>query len=135
MSNSGFDDSFGRAAIDSPMIKANIKMLSICPSRYEVIGFFGIMLDIAFGMSSKEKPSLIFISLLDRSYDSCSAEISRRLPGAINDARNTATSIAIVVVITKYDATPNPRVFSFSVVPSELIATTMEEKINGTMIM
>ena len=76
-------------------------MLNICPSRYDVIGFFGIIVDTAFGISSKENPSLIFVSLSIRSYDSCSAEISRRLPGAINNARNTATSIAIVVVITK----------------------------------
>ena len=110
-------------------------MLSICPSRYDVIGFFGMMVATAFGISSKENPSLIFISLSTRSNDSCSAEISKRFPGAINDARNTATSIAIVVVITKYDATPNPKVFNFSVVPSELIATTMEEKISGTIIM
>ena len=83
------------------MIKANIRILSICPSRYDVIGFLGIMFDIVFGMSSKEKPSLISISLSERSYDSWSAEISRIFPGAISDARNTATSIAIVVVITK----------------------------------
>ena len=110
-------------------------MLSICTSKYDVIGFFGMMFATAFGMSSREKPSLIFISLSERSYDSCNAEISRIFPGAIKDARNTATRIAIVVVITKYDATPNPRVFNFSVVPNELTATTIEEKINGTIIM
>ena len=101
MSKSGLVDSFGSAAIDSPIIKANIKMLNICPSRYDVMGFLGIMFDTAFGMSSKEKPSLISISLSERSYDSCIAALSIRLPGAIIDASNTATRIAIVVVITK----------------------------------
>ena len=48
--------------------------------------------------------------------------------GGSGGARNTAISIAIVVDY----ATPNPRVFSFSVVPNELIATTIDEKINGT---
>ena len=101
MSKSGLDDSFGIAAIDSPMIKANIRILNIWPSRYEVIGFLGIMFDTAFGISSKENPSLICTSLSERLYDSCRAVISRMFPGAITDARNTATSIAIVVVITK----------------------------------
>jgi hypothetical protein len=76
-------------------------MLNICPSRYEEIGFFGIMLDTTLGISSNEKPSVTFKSSSERSWLSWSALRSKILPGAIMDASVTATSIAIVVVITK----------------------------------
>ena len=94
-------DSFGSEVIANPTIIANTKMLNICPSRYDDIGFFGIMLDTAFGMSSNENPSLISISLSESSYDSLSKEISRRLPGDMIDTSSMAIVIAIVVVITK----------------------------------
>ena len=59
------------------------------------------MLDTAFGISSNEKPSVTFKSSSERLWVSWSAVRSKILPGAITDARDTATSIAIVVVITK----------------------------------
>ena len=49
-------DSFGNDAIANPTIIAKTRMLSICPSRYEVTGFFGITFATAFGMSSSENP-------------------------------------------------------------------------------
>jgi hypothetical protein len=76
-------------------------MLNICPSRYDEMGFFGIMLDTTLGISSTEKPSVTFKSSSERSCVSWSAVRSKILPGAIIDASDTATSIAIVVVITK----------------------------------
>ncbi|GBF24261.1 hypothetical protein MnTg01_00599 [archaeon MnTg01] len=59
------------------------------------------MFDTTFGISSNEKPSVTFKSSSERSWVSCSAVRSKILPGAIIDARDTAISIAIVVVITK----------------------------------
>ncbi len=100
-SNNGLTDSFGRAAIARPTIIAIIKILSICPSRYDMIGFLGIMFDAISGISSTEKPSVTFKSSSDKSCVSWSAVRSRMLPGAITDARVIAIKIEIVVVITK----------------------------------
>ena len=59
------------------------------------------MSDTAFGISSNVKASVTFKSSSERLCVSWSAVRSKILPGAIIDARVTATSIAIVVVIIK----------------------------------
>jgi len=41
--------------VDRPTMTAIIRMLSICPSRWEEIGLLGIMPDTASGMPSSEK--------------------------------------------------------------------------------
>ena len=110
-------------------------MLSICPSRYDVTGFFGITLATAFGISVSENPSFISTSVSVRSYDSLSSVMSKKLPGDTIETSIIAIVIEMVVVITKYPPIPSPSDLSLSFEPNDEIASTIEQKISGTMIM
>jgi hypothetical protein len=130
----GLELCFGNEIIETPTMIAKTIMLNISPDMNDTNGLLGITPTMLCGMSCMLNSALSICSTSSIPKLSLIKELSIKFPGSIAVTRRIPIVNAIIVVMTKYTAAPNPSFCSCSRLPADVRPLIIDAKINGMMI-